>query len=94
MIFKKQEIRAAIERKLGLKPSVGKENNVYFLIDNKQVLRITYPKGRGDLKQKTVRTIKRQTTLSWDDFVDLVQCPLTSSDFEKIIRKKIKLNLL
>lgn len=94
MIFKKQEVRNAIERKLGLKPHVGKENNVYYCIEDREVLRITYPKGRGDLKMKTTRTIKRQTTLSWDDFIDLIKCPMTSADFERIIGNKIKQKIL
>lgn len=94
MVLKKQEIRNVLEKKLGLKPRVGKENNVKYRIDNKVVIRITYPKGRGDLPRKTLKNILRQSKLGWDDFIDLIKCPLSAKDYEKIIRSKIKQNLL
>ena len=94
MPFKKQEIQKVIQNKLGLKPRVGKENNAYYLIDDKEVLRITYPKGKGDLHPKTIQSIKRQTELGWDDFADLIKCPLSAKDYEKVIINKINKNKL
>ena len=90
MIFKKQEIQRAIENKLGIKPRVGKENNAFIELADNYSIRITYPKGKGDLHPKTVQSIKRQTELGWDDFTDLIKCPLSASDYEKIIKKNIK----
>ncbi|MBC8205045.1 hypothetical protein ISS30_08660 [bacterium] len=94
MGIKKQEVGNAIENKLGLKPKAGKENNVKYFIDGKFILRITYPKGRGDLKLNTLKNIVKQSKLCWDDFIDLIKCPLSASDFEKIIRNKIRNRLL
>ena len=94
MSIKRQEIRNTIENKLKLKPRRGKENYVWYILDGKKILRITYPKGRGDLHLKTQKSIRKQFELNWDDFIDLIKCPLSAKDYEKIIRNKIKQNLL
>ena len=90
MIFKKQEVQRAIEKKLGLKPESGKENNVYVEFEGLERTRVTYPKGRGDINPKTVASIRKQLKLGWDDFTDLIKCPLSASDYEKIIKRNIK----
>ncbi|NQS99311.1 MAG: hypothetical protein HQ591_12750 [candidate division Zixibacteria bacterium] len=94
MIIKKQDVKRAFEKKLGLKPETGKENNVFVEFAGCEKIRVTYPKGRGDLHPKTASSIRKQTKLSWDDFIDLVKCPLSAKDYQKIIRNKIKQNLL
>jgi hypothetical protein len=94
MRFKKQEIQHAIENKLGLKPRIGREQNAYIKMENGFTIRITYPKGSGDLHPKTLPSIKRQTLLGWDDFSDLIKCPLSGNEYFTIIRNKIKNNLL
>ena len=94
MPFKKQEIQRVIQNKLGLKPRVGKENNAYYKIEDKEVLRITYPKGKGDLHPKTQKSIRRQLALNGDDFADLIKCPLSAKDYEKVIINKINKNKL
>jgi hypothetical protein len=58
------------------------------------ILRITYPKGRGDLKIGTLKKIVRQFKLNWDDFADLIKCPMSATDYEKVIRGKIQNNQL
>ncbi len=78
MNIKKQEIRHVIEKKLELKPRRSKENHVWYTIDNKKILRFTYPKGRGDIHPKTLKIIRRQFELNWDDFIDLVKCPMSA----------------
>ncbi len=90
MSFKKQEVQHAIENKLGLKPRVGKENNVHLKIGENYFIRITYPKGKGDLHPKTVHSIRRQTELGWDDFTDLIKCPLSAKEYENILLNRIK----
>jgi len=51
---------------------------------------VTYPKGRGDINPKTAASIRKQLKLGWDDFIDLVKCPLTASDYEKITKRNFK----
>jgi hypothetical protein len=90
MIVKKQDLQNAIEKKLGLKPEIGKENNVYIEFEGFERIRVTYPKGRGDIHPKTAAFIRKQMKLGWDDFIDLVKCPLTTTEYYKLLKNRLK----
>lgn len=94
MSFKKQEIRKAIEKKLSLKPRRGKENFVWYELDGNRILRITYPKGSGEIPKGTESSMRFQFRLDKREFKSLIKCPLSAKDYENIIRNKIKQNLL
>lgn len=90
MGFKKQEIKNTVEKKLGLNPRKGKENNAWYSVDGKNRFRITYPNGKGELKKGTLSKIRDQFHLTNDEFSDLINCPMSSTQYESLIRKKIK----
>lgn len=89
--FQKQNIAHAIEKKVAPKPRSKTEKNVWYMLDSKKVLRVTYPHGNGMLPKGTTKSIINQLRLSNDQFKDLVDCPMSASDYEKFIRS---LNLL
>jgi hypothetical protein len=84
--YNKQEVAHAIETKLRSKPRSKTENNVWYILDGKKVLRVTYPHGRGVLPHGTANNIISQLKLDKSQFKELVKCPLSGSDYEKIIR--------
>lgn len=84
--FLKQDVAHVIEKKLLAKPRSKTENNVWYVLDSKKVLRVTYPHGSGPLKKGTAKSIINQLKLSNDQFKDLVGCPMSGKDFETYIR--------
>jgi len=89
--FQKQNIAHAIEKKVAPKPRSKTEKNVWFVLDSKKVLRVTYPHGNGMLPKGTTKSIINQLKLSNDQFKDFVQCRMMANDYEHFIRS---LNLL
>jgi len=89
--FQKQDIAHAIENKLSIKPRSKNEKNVWYILDDKKVLRITYPHGNGTLPKGTTKSIINQLKLSNIQFKNLIECPMSASDYEKLIRS---LNIL
>ncbi len=84
--YTKQDIAHAIERKLKIKPRSQSEKNVWYTLDGKKILRVTYPQGRGQIKKGTVNSIINQLKLNKNQFKDLVICPLSGKEYEDIIR--------
>lgn len=89
--FNKQDVKHAIEKKLRIEPKTTKENNVWYWLDGRKQLRVTYPKGAGFLPKGTAMSIINQMRLSKDQFSELVKCPMSADDYEKHIRS---LNLM
>lgn len=83
--YTKQEVAHAIKKKIG-NPRSKTERNVWYILDGKKVLRVTYPHGNGILPTGTTRSIISQLKLTKSQFKDLVRCPLTNSHYEKIVR--------
>lgn len=89
--FQKQDVAHVIEKKLSAKPRSKSEKNVWYILDNKKVLRVTYPHGQGVLAKGTAKSIINQLKLSNNQFKNLVDCPMSATDYESFIRS---LNLL
>jgi hypothetical protein len=90
----KVEVARALQQKLNLHFRSGKERNAWFHLDGVPVIRVTMPKGRGQLAPGTAESIRNQVRLSRAEFLDLIKCPLKESDYLRIIRKKREAGLL
>lgn len=84
--YKKQDIAHAIENKLNATPRTNSEKNVWYILDGRKILRVTYPHGKGDIPKGTVNSIINQLRLNKVQFKDFVACPLSAQHFEEIIR--------
>lgn len=94
MTVEKMQVANALKKKLGLRFRSGKEQTGWYELDGKKILRVTVPKGRGDLPSGTANSIREQVYLSKKQFADLVNCPLKGKGFEEIIRQKQKAGIL
>ncbi len=64
----------------------------WYYLDGKKVLRITLPNvhgGSGSISTGFLNQIKNSLKLNMREFEDLVECPLTSEDFESLIRARL-----
>jgi hypothetical protein len=84
--FTKQAIAHAIEHKLRARPRTSSEKNVWYILDKRKILRVTYPHGNGPIPKGTVNSIINQLRLNKVQFKDFVDCPLSAQHFEDIIR--------
>ncbi len=84
--FNKQDVKHVIEVKLKIGHEATKETNVWYFLDGRKVLRVTYPKGRGPLTKGTAHSILNQLRLNPSQFSDLVKCPMSAEDYEAHIR--------
>ncbi len=88
--FSYREITGALENKLGLPFRSGKERIAWYVVDNVQRLRVRAPKvHKGDIPVGTLNSIRRDLQLTSPQFGDLVKCPMSSGDFEQLVRQKI-----
>ncbi len=65
----------------------AKEFNGWYLLDNVKTARITVPKGRKFVPQKTYKSMAKQLKLNVDQFDDLLECPLDHDGYKKILQK-------
>lgn len=86
--WKKNKVRIALEKKLGINFRSGKELNGWFYSNNQKILRVTIPKGRDELKIGTQNSIRDKLRLSSADFDDLINCPLRLEDYIDILKEK------
>lgn len=79
-------------RKISLEPSKSKrrapEPVFWYYVNGKKVLRVTLPNisgGSGSVSTGFIKHIQLNLRLDTRQFEDLVECPLTSEDYETII---------
>jgi len=83
------DLTRALEQKVGLSFRTGRERSAWYVLDGKRVTRVTAPKKH----KKTVGTgladqIRKNLKLTKPEFRDLINCPISGSDYERIIRDK------
>lgn len=84
-----RKLTHALESKIGLKFRTGQERNAWYFLDGKMVLRVTAPTThKGDVPKGTASEIKKNLMLTTPQFRDLIACPISGSDYERIIRDK------
>jgi hypothetical protein len=84
----KQRVWNAIVRKLDLEARSTKERNAWLYWEGRKVLRVTVPKGRGDLAPSTHRSMANQLRLTLGQLDELVRCTLGRSEYIEILRGK------
>lgn len=80
-----------IEGKLGLELSHTKELHAWLVIDGKKVLRLTLTNehgGRSELSSGATNRLWKVTKLDREDFVDLLECPLSRDDYIEKLKAK------
>ena len=74
----------------------GKEINCWYCLDGKRLFRVTMPKvhsGRS-VPIGTMNGIRKWLKLQTSQFCDLVNCPMSSSQYEALIREKLAAGIL
>ena len=84
-----------IVKKLDLQPTRAKRSKhpvYWYVLDGKQSVRVTMPNthgGSGSLSTGFITSIRNNLRLSNREFEDLIDCPLTSEEFEELIRDRL-----
>jgi hypothetical protein len=86
--YRPKEVTHALENKLEISFHTGKERNGWYMLDGRKVLRFTIPHEHGTWGKGTMHDIVRKSMLDKDEFRDLVSCPMTSGDYEALIRER------
>jgi hypothetical protein len=84
----KQRVWNAIAQKLGLETRTGKERNAWFTWEGRRILRVTVPKGRGEIAPSTLRSIANQLRLTVRQLEELVNCRLGRDEWIRILQDK------
>jgi hypothetical protein len=84
--------------KLSLEPSKSNRrapHPVYwYCLDRKKILRVTLPNvhgGSGSISTGFLTQVRKSLRLDTPQFEKLAECPLTSEEYEVIIREKLGL---
>src|SRR5262249_38650553 len=90
-VFSPRKVSRAIQQKLKPEMRSGKEIQAYYVLDGKKLFRITLLKEHAAdaIRPGTLNKIIQSTRLTKLQFVELVECPMTGSAYEKLIRQKI-----
>lgn len=87
-----------VAQKLSLQPSDSKRrapHPVYwYRLGGKKILRITMPNihgGSGSLSTGFIKQIQNNLRLNTNQFEDLVECPLSADEYEKILRERLSM---
>ena len=87
--FNTKDIRSVCEKKLDIEfRTKGKEYNGWVRLNGKKMVRITVPKGRKNVPRGTYKSMADQLLLSVSDFDSLLECPLTRSRYEQILKER------
>lgn len=87
-IYLKQEVVAVLENKLAVNFRVTKELNGWFVYKGNKIVRVTIPKGRGELRKGTQSSIINQLKLTKEMFFRLIECPLGEEEYVQILKEK------
>ncbi|HEY3347580.1 MAG TPA: hypothetical protein VGK71_08165 [Nitrospirota bacterium] len=85
-VYKKQDVEGAIIRKCKTEFRDGSERNAWYEYNGIKILRVTIPKGRGDITPGTLSSIKNQLKLTREEFDKFIKCTFTATDFEEKMR--------
>ena len=79
----------ALEQKVGLDFRAGRERTAWYFLDGKKVTRVTAPKKhKGTVGPGLAEQIRKDLLLTKLEFKALIACPISGSDYERIIRDK------
>ncbi len=84
-----RQVTSVFEQKLGIDFGTGSERTGWYYHSGIKVTRVTLPHvHKGDIPEGTLHSIRRQTLLTTPQFFDLLECPMTSSDYVAALRAK------
>jgi hypothetical protein len=92
-----KDLYKGVVKKLSLQPTKSKrspESIYWYLLDERRTLQIPMPNihgGSGSVSTGYLKQIRNKLRLTTRQFEDLVGCPLSSDDFEIIVREKLDL---
>lgn len=95
MRFKYREVIDSVQSKTPVPEGYwrsGKERSAPIVIEDVEISRVTIPKAKGggrDLSEHTLNSIRKQLLLCREQFVDFVNCPMTTTDYIKKMKAKI-----
>ncbi len=82
------DVKKCCETKLSVHFRSGNEFNGWIEVDGHKAARITVPKGRKPIPRKTYQSMARQLKLTVKEFDDLLKCPLTSHQYEEMVKER------
>ena len=86
--FDTSHVKNVCERKLSIQFRKGKECNGWVTFNGIRISRITVPKGRKYIPPKTYKNMANQLSLTTSEFDKLLECPLTTDLYIKLLRNK------
>jgi hypothetical protein len=86
--FSTNHVKHVCERKLSINFRVTKECNGWVVFQNVKLSRITVPNGRKPIPPKTYKNMACQLNLTTDELDDLLECPLTTERYFKLLKEK------
>lgn len=89
---KLKETVAALEKK-GFAKREGRDYNFRYHTLSGEVSTITtrVPKGRGDLRPWEFQGLRKQLGLSEEELLNLIDCPMSQAQYEKLLKSKNRL---
>ncbi len=84
-----KDVKKICEKKLDINFRKGKEFNGWYVLNGKKTARITIPKGRKPIPEKTYKSMAKQLKLNLAQFDDLLDCPLSSQEYLKIVKAQV-----
>ena len=89
--MKPKMLTRSVENKVpGAQGRTKKEQNIWAVVDGRKVARITLPKKHStDIAVGTLNSIRKQSTLSPEEFERFVDCELTLQEYTEILRRKM-----
>ena len=87
--YKPRELTNALEQKLSISFRSGPERIGWYLVDGHKKIRFKIPHVHSSWGKGTVNDIIRRSKLTKDEFALLVDCPLTSSDYETLVKARL-----
>jgi len=94
MRFKYREVIDSVQSKTPVPEGhwrSGKERSAPIVIEDVQISRVTLPKAKGggrDIFEGTLNSIRKQLLLCREQFVDFVNCPMTTTDYIEKMKTK------
>jgi hypothetical protein len=83
--FNTRHVKSCCEKKLGITFRSGGEFNGWYRLEGKKAARITIPKGRKPIPEKTYKSMAMQLRLRVSEFDALLECPLSNDEYQKIL---------
>ena len=89
-VFKDKKVRQSLEKK-GFKNEPNKHHNYYYLYDlnGKRTAINTHTSRNGqDIDDYLIRQMSKQLKLSKDEFIDLINCPLSREMYISLLKER------